>query len=66
MTNANTPAFPAHTSINQIGLSKREYFAGQALLAAIAHPGLVGHLDLAAAHAVKAADALLAELAKGE
>lgn len=65
--NADLPAMPTQTNGGDIygGLTKREYFAGLAMQAIIAHPrGLAGVWDKAAKDSVLAADTLLAELEK--
>lgn len=78
MSNANEPAFPfgqvserTGQPINGLfaaGLTKREYIAAMALQGLCANSGEYGegYEDITASKAVKSADALLAELAKGE
>ena len=59
------PAFPGLSIEARTGLSKREYFAGLAMQGLFADPGTVGNSsEDMAKYAVKAADALLAELNK--
>lgn len=49
------------------GMTLRDYFAASALQGILAHPnGIAGLWGLAAEHAYKAADAMLAERKKGE
>lgn len=71
--NADLPAMPIPLEDGSVfnyhgpadGLTKREYFAGLAMQAIIAHPhGPAGAWDKAAKDSVLAADALLAELEK--
>lgn len=68
MKNDGGPAFPPMVPDKGYGLSKREYFSGQAIAGLCAslkyRPSSEPH-DLAQT-AVKLADALLAELAKEE
>ncbi len=69
MTKPNDLAFPFADvdHPNQAGLTKREWFAGLAMQALLSDPELCGwgEEDYASS-AVKFADALIAELAKGE
>ncbi len=48
------------------GLTKREYFAGQALMGLLAHGIMDAQITFAVEDSIKLADALLAELAKPE
>lgn len=71
MSNANEPAFPRTAADPEWGngtesfegLTKREYFAGVAMQAALAYGGEDRH-QKTAADCVQFADALLAELSK--
>ncbi len=68
MDNSNQPAFPiveATLDGNNVasGLSKREYYAGQALMGLLANPN-PGSIDKCAKMAVEAADLLIVELEK--
>lgn len=68
---ANENAFPLHKPRNTdipaftaYGLTKRELFAAMAMQGLFSNPDDRGHVAEYARFAVKAADALLAELAK--
>jgi hypothetical protein len=67
MTKANEPAFPHYHSIGNCGtgLSKREYFSALAMQGIMAD-GQTKDIPSIATAAVMVADALLAELEKGE
>lgn len=73
MTRQNESAFPlmpSHTDPAKVsaeftGLSKREYFAAMAMQSVVSRQELL-EPGLAAAFAVRYADALIAELAKAE
>lgn len=68
MSNGHDMAFPAidrtqtPNETTQLGLTKREYIAAHIMAASVAAGD--GHLANHAVHAVRAADYLLAELAK--
>lgn len=74
--NATQPAFPTMTNEpgdngpwNKPGLTKREWLAGQiaaGMVASDSNDNPIGNLRDAATRATVFADALLAELAKGE
>ena len=58
------PAFPVPELGVADGLTKREYFAGLAMQGILSCRGLSYHEELLSLHAIKIADALLAELEK--
>lgn len=62
--NPNQPAFPNRNAFkDQIGLTKREYFAALALQALLFHTGInMQNYKLHAQHATAAADSLIAQL----
>lgn len=61
------PAYPVPPGCGfQHGLTKREAFALAAMQGSLSHPQQNGDPESVAMWAVKYADALLAELAKGE
>lgn len=69
---ANQPAFPLPSESNfgeitreaQPGMTLRQYYAGKALAGMLSNPETIGPIDGYAHDAVKAADALIAELEK--
>lgn len=68
MENGKQAAFGAASEVwHQLGLTKREYFAGLAMQGLLSHHGKFGSLyEVYTKYAVIYADALLAELDKTE
>ena len=69
--NSEEPAFPVAPDVvgcglSPVGLTKREYFAAVALKGLLSTDSRLSEFCQVAANAVMAADALIAELSKGE
>lgn len=64
MTNNDTPAFPTklHDTFEYVGLTKREYLAGQIAAGLVSNPEFLSDLKKCHRMAVELADSLLYEL----